>query len=82
MSTPDDDRRDDLAATSESLEGDAERLVDIEHQKQALDPADPQVDALSIEAERLGGQIQGKSRVERELAHGIRAGGDSPKRSN
>ncbi len=66
-----EERREDLAATSESVEDDAERLVEIEHEKQGLDPADPRVDTLSIEAERLAGQIQQKSRLERQLADDI-----------
>jgi hypothetical protein len=78
----DDERRDDLAATSESLQGDAERLVDIEREKQALDAADPQVDALSIEAERVAGQIQQKSRIERDLADDLPEDGKPPSRSN
>lgn len=75
------DRREDLAATSESLQDDAERLVDIEGEKQDLDAADPRVDVLSIEAERLAGEIQQKSRIERELAHNIEKD-ESPGRSN
>ena len=71
MPHPDDNRREDLAATSQSLQDDAERVVDIEHEKQGLDPADPRVDTLSIEAERLAGQIQQKSRLERQLAADI-----------
>lgn len=84
MSTSDDDaeREDDLAATMESLQDDAQRLVDIEHQKQRLDAADPEVDALSIEAERLAVQIEDKSRIERDLAHGLTPAGESPSRSN
>jgi hypothetical protein len=78
----DDDRRDDLAATSESLEGDAERLLAIEREKQTLDAADPRVDVLSIEAERIAVQIQQKSRVERDLADGLEPGDGSPVRSN
>jgi len=66
-----EERREDFAATSESVEDDAERLVEIEHEKQGLDPADPRVDTLSIEAERLAGQIQQKSRLERQLASDI-----------
>jgi hypothetical protein len=78
----DDERRDDLAATSESLQGDAERLVDIEREKQALDAADPRVDVLSIEAERVAGQIQQKSRIERDLADDVPEDGKPPNRSN
>jgi hypothetical protein len=77
----DDERRDDLAATSESLQGDAQRVVDIEREKQDLDAANPRVDTLSIEAERLAGQIQEKSRIERELADDIERN-ESPGRSN
>jgi hypothetical protein len=78
----DDERRDDLAATSESLQGDAERLVDIEREKQDLDAADPRVDALSIEAERVAGEIQDKSRIERDLADDLPEDGRPPTRSN
>ncbi len=71
MPHPDDERREDLAATSESLQDDAKRIVDIEQEKQGLEAADPRVDTLSIEAERLAGRIQDKSRMERELADDI-----------
>jgi hypothetical protein len=80
---PDDnERRDDLAATSESLQGDAQRLVDLENEKQALDAADPRVDTLSLEAERIAEQVQHKSRIERELAVDIPADEEPPPRSN
>ena len=82
MPRPEDERRDDLAATSEALEDDAERLVDIEQEKQALDGADPRVDALSLEAERLAAGIQEKSRVEREIAGALRKGGEPPNRAH
>ena len=52
---------------------DAERLVKIEQAKQDLDAADPEVDALSIEAEKLALQIEQKSRMERDLADDIEA---------
>ena len=72
MPDPDDkDLREDFAATSESVEDDAERLVEIEHEKQELDPADPRVDTLSMEAELLAGRIQRESRIERQLADEI-----------
>lgn len=77
-----DDRRDDLAATSESLQGDAKRLMDIESEKQDLDAADPRVDTLSVEAERIAGQIQHKSRIERDLAGELGPGGEPPSRSH
>ena len=75
---PDDEEtRQDLAATSESLVGDAERLVDIEKEKQGLDAADPRVDVLSIEAERIAMAIEQKSRIERDLADDL-GPGDAP----
>ncbi len=81
MAGADVDRREDFAATSESLKVDAERLVDVEQEKQALDAGDPRVDTLSLEAEHLAVQIQHKSRVERDLAKGIPEDGESPDRS-
>jgi len=75
MPLPDDAQlREDFAATSESVQDDAERLVAIENEKQGLDPADPRVDTLSIEAELLAGRIQRESRIERELANEIGSG--------
>jgi len=61
-------RREDLIATSESLKHDARRLFEIESQKEELDADDPRLDTLSRSAERLAGDIQQKSRVERALA--------------
>jgi hypothetical protein len=69
MSDRDEDqRREDLTATSESLKQDARRLFDIEDEKQELDPNDPRLDELSRDAERLAGEVQRKSRVERALS--------------
>lgn len=71
MARPDDDeRRDDFAATSESLQADAERLSSIEEEKQDLDVDDPRVDPLSREAEEVAAGIAAKSRIERELSDG------------
>jgi hypothetical protein len=64
----DDERQDDLAATAESIREDANRVAEIEEQKQDLDVDDPRVDSLSIEAEGIAGQIQRKSRIERGIA--------------
>ena len=61
-------RREDLIATSESLKHDARRLFEIESQKEEFDADDPRLDTLSRSAERLAGDIQQKSRVERALA--------------
>lgn len=77
-----DKLRDDLAATSESLQEDAKRLLDIEEEKQGLDAGSPRVDALSLEAERLAMGIAQKSHIERDLADEIPAGDEPPARSN
>ena len=61
-------RREDLTATSESLKHDARKLFEIESEKEHLDADDPRLDTLSRSAERLAGDIQHKSRVERALA--------------
>jgi hypothetical protein len=69
MPEPDEGkRREDLTATSESLKHDARRLLEIESEKEELDADDPRLDTLSRSAERLAGDIQHKSRVERALA--------------
>jgi hypothetical protein len=74
----DSDRQDDLDATAESLREDAKRISDIEERKQDLDVGDPRVDALSNEAERLAGQIQHKSRIERQISDGDPVDGPDP----
>lgn len=67
--TPDDEKRqEDLTATSESVREDAKRVAEIEDAKQQLDIDDPRLDALSHEAERIAGDLQRKSRLERALA--------------
>lgn len=79
MPRPDDsERQDDLDATAESLREDAERMTEIEGQKQDLDVGDPRVDALSNEAERLAGQIKDKSRIERQISDGDPTDGSDP----
>ena len=82
MPTPDDERMDDLAATSESLREDAEQIDQIEAEKQDLDAGDPRLTALSREAERLAGQVQQKSRIERDLAEAVNDDEEPPTRSN
>jgi len=66
----DDQRQEDLAATSESIHDDAGRLARVEDQKHGLDVGDPRLIALSKEAERLAGNVARKSRVERALSEG------------
>ena len=63
-----DQRREDLDATSDSLKSDARRLFDIEDTKEHLDIDDPKLDELSKQAELLARDIQQKSRIERALA--------------
>lgn len=74
------ERQDDFAATAESLHEDALRIAEIETEKHDLDVDDPKVDTLSLEAERLAGQIQFKSRVERAL--GAEGDAGAPNKSN
>ena len=76
MKPDDEERQEDFAATAESLRQDAERVAEIEEEKQRMDLDDPRVDALSHEAERIAGDVQRKSRIERDLA------GDAPPRSD
>lgn len=69
MPTSDErDRQEDLDATAESLRHDAKQVVEIEERKQGLAAGDPRVDTLSAEVEQLAGQIQRKSRLQRELS--------------
>jgi hypothetical protein len=68
MKPDDEERQEDFSATAESLRQDARRVAEIEEEKQRLDIDDPRVDALSHEAERIAGDVQRKSRIERDLA--------------
>lgn len=68
MNRDDETRQEDFAATSDSLREDALRVAEIEERKQGMDVSDPRVDTLSVEAERIAGALQRKSRVERDLA--------------
>ncbi|HYN70808.1 MAG TPA: hypothetical protein VEX41_11470 [Candidatus Eisenbacteria bacterium] len=63
-----EERREDLTATSESLQDDARQIAQIEDEKQDLDIDDPRLDKLSRDAERLAGDVVRKSRVERALS--------------
>ena len=70
------DARRDLRATSEAIRDDAHLLADLEAQKLSLDPADPEVDKLSIEIQELVRTIGHKAAAERQLAEEI--GGADP----
>ena len=58
----------DLRATSEAIQADAQELAELEARKLALDPADPEVDRLSIEIQEHVRRIAHKAAAERELA--------------
>jgi hypothetical protein len=59
---------DDLRATAESLQDDADRLKDLEASKERLDPSDPEVLKLAHEAKDLARTIADKATVELALA--------------
>ena len=66
-----EEAHDDLLATSESISADAERLQAIEAHKRELEPGDPRLDNLAMEAERIGQQIAVKTTIETDIADGI-----------
>jgi hypothetical protein len=63
---------DDLRAITEDLAADAAELHAIEKEKAGLDPADPRVDVLSEEGERVARGIVPKTVAERRLAQEAR----------
>jgi hypothetical protein len=65
------DAKRDLRATSEAIRDDAQLLADLEARKLSLDPADPEVDELSIEVQDLVRTIGYKAAAERQLAEEI-----------
>lgn len=71
------DPLDDLRATSESLEADAEHLAALEERKQGLDLTEPAMVELSREIERLVHEMADKSTAERELAEEVVADSES-----
>jgi hypothetical protein len=68
------DASEDLRATSEAIQDDAERLADLESRKRALDAADPQVEELSREIETLTHGMADKATAERELSEEVQPG--------
>jgi hypothetical protein len=58
----------DLRATAEAIRSDATRLAELENAKLGLEPDDPRVDQMSVEAQRLASGIKDKSEAERELS--------------
>jgi len=73
---------DDLAATSDSVREDARQVVEIEEEKRDLPAGDPRLTTLSREAERLAGQVEQKSRIERDLADAVNGDREPPRTSN
>jgi hypothetical protein len=67
------DTLDDLRATSEALEADAERLAELEDQKQRLELTEPAMVELSKEIELLVHRMADKATAERALAEEIQA---------
>jgi hypothetical protein len=65
------DPAEDLRATSDSIEHDAEKVAALERQKSALDPADPQVEVISKKVEKLVATMQDKAAAETALAKTI-----------
>jgi hypothetical protein len=82
MTSADDERMDDLQATSESLRDDARQIVDIEKEKASVRAGDPRLSTLSREAERLAGEVQQKSRIERDLAESVNGDHEPGRKSN
>jgi hypothetical protein len=62
------DTEEDLRATSESIQDDADRLKRLEEQKASLAADDPQLADLSREIERLAHTVAEKTTVERVLS--------------
>ena len=61
----------DLRATNDSVQSDAQRLVDLEAEKATMKADDPALDRASEEAVRLGERIARETRAERQLGSEI-----------
>ncbi|MEO7664232.1 MAG: hypothetical protein ABIV26_03835 [Candidatus Limnocylindrales bacterium] len=62
-----DELEEDLRATAESIESDADRLASIEDEKKRLGLADPRLAELSREAETIARRLVPKTVAERAL---------------
>ena len=62
------DPKEDLRATSDSIQHDARQVEALEKEKEALDPADPQVDEISKKVQSVIGKMQDKAAAETDLA--------------
>ena len=63
-----DDLEEDLRATAQSIEADADRLAAIEDEKKTIGSADPRLLELSQEAELISKRLVPKTVAERALA--------------
>jgi hypothetical protein len=68
------DRHDDLRATAEALQVDADLLEDLELQKELLEPDDPRLADLARRIEVLIRGMATKATAERQLAEEIQKG--------
>jgi len=62
-----DDLEEDIRATAQSIEADADRLAAIEDEKKALGSGDPRLLELSREAEMISKRLVPKTVAERAL---------------
>lgn len=67
------DPKEDLRATSESIQEDARRVDELEKEKTSLDPEDPQVQVISKKVESVIGAMQDKAVAETALSDEIGA---------
>jgi hypothetical protein len=65
------DAQEDLRATSEAIQDDAEQLAMLETQKRDLEPTNPEVVEMSRRIEELAQEMATKATVERELSEEI-----------
>jgi hypothetical protein len=63
-----DELEEDLRATAQAIEADADRLAAIEDQKKTLGSSDPRLLELSQEAELISKRLVPKTVAERALA--------------
>ena len=65
------DAQEDLRATSEAIQDDAEELATLETQKRELEPSNPRVVEMSQRIEELAQEMATKATAERELSEDI-----------
>jgi hypothetical protein len=61
----------DLRATNDAVQSDADQLAELEAEKAAMTADDPALDRASEEAVRLGDRIARETRAERQLGSEI-----------